>query len=75
MVFVLPFASTSGPMTADDPLAQARRSFQAPAPFLPPTYPPPTALYSMLWRADESNASPIPYKKQVRGWLSYAFAR
>lgn len=28
----------------------------------------------MPQRADESNASPVPYKKQVRGWLSYAFA-
>ncbi|KAF9652548.1 autophagy-type protein 22 [Thelephora ganbajun] len=28
----------------------------------------------MPWRVDESNASPVPYKNQVRGWLSYAFA-
>jgi len=31
--------------------------------------------YSMLCRAGESSTSPVPYKKQVRGWLSYAFAR
>lgn len=31
--------------------------------------------YSMLWRAGENSTSPVPYKKQLRGWLSYAFAR
>lgn len=44
-------------------------------PFLPAVHSPPPALYSMPRRGDESNASSIPYKKQVRGWLSYAFAR
>ncbi|KAF9788379.1 autophagy-related protein 22-like protein [Thelephora terrestris] len=28
----------------------------------------------MSWRVDESSASPVTYKNQVRGWLSYAFA-
>ena len=29
----------------------------------------------MPWRADENSATSIQYRDQVRGWLSYAFAR